>query len=214
MACKPRSVHAKFHTRDLPSRDGAWRGFAWPRLAPPSAPTPGAYRACRRLQGYGGSQKCEHDSIRSKCKECLWSTPAYAPTSASKACARNAADRRYASMTAKEASVRSAWDRACRLWSCWPHQFLISRGPGHSASFRRRGWHGGMHLFTVIILPERRTDARRHLCRLRNLRQEAGLFFPARRELRAHNLRRGSGVTTPSRDVRALTPWQGWNDVH
>ena len=27
-------------------------------------------------------------------------------------------------------------------------------------------------------------------------------------------LRRGSGVTTRSRDVRALTLWQGWNEVH
>jgi len=27
-------------------------------------------------------------------------------------------------------------------------------------------------------------------------------------------LRRGSGVTTGSRDVRALTLWQGWNDVY
>jgi len=70
------------------------------------------------------------------------------------------------------------------------------------------------NLFAVVILPERRTDARRRLCRLRNLRHEAGLFFPARRELRAHNLRRGSGVTTRSRDVRALTLWQGWNEVH
>ena len=43
---------------------------------------------------------------------------------------------------------------------------------------------------------------------------EAGLFSPARREIRAHNLRRGSGVTTGSRDVRALTLWQGWNDVY
>jgi len=70
-------------------------------------------------------------------------------------------------------------------------------------------------LFAVVILPERRTDARRRLGRLRNLRHgEAGLFSPARRELRAHNLRRGSGVTTGSRDVRALTLWQGWNDVY
>ena len=27
-------------------------------------------------------------------------------------------------------------------------------------------------------------------------------------------VRRGSGVTTRSRDVRALTLWQGWNEVH
>jgi hypothetical protein len=37
---------------------------------------------------------------------------ASAPTSASRASARNAADRRYASMTAEGASARSAWGRA------------------------------------------------------------------------------------------------------
>ena len=61
------------------------------------------------------------------------------------------------------------------------------------------------NFFAVVILPERRTDARRRLCRLRNLRHEAGLFFPARREL--SDLRRGSGITTKSFDVRALMPW-------
>ena len=32
------------HTRDLRSRDGAWRGLVRPRRAPPLAPTPGAHR--------------------------------------------------------------------------------------------------------------------------------------------------------------------------
>jgi hypothetical protein len=31
-------------TRDILSRDGAWRGLARPRRAPPLAPTPGAHR--------------------------------------------------------------------------------------------------------------------------------------------------------------------------
>ena len=32
--------------------------------------------------------------------------------------------------------------------------------------------------------------------------------------INCHAVRRGSGVTTKSRDVRALTLWQGWNEFH